>query len=270
MNIINELKSLLINLKNQFNDETPSIYEEKIISNKKEFVLDTDIYSQNRLIDIASRHHPDAKVISEELNNYHDLVNETENMLIMDPLDGTHNFLYGLPMWGFSYTLFKESRLAAESYIGLPMLDTLLSFENNKVLLHNIDPNVEAKHINLSPTNRPLSEMMISFDNQFNKDPITMKKNFDLLTQNAFTTRISGSAIFDIAMMIMGSLDARIWHSTEPYDVAPAYAFLSQSGSIINLNTGEDASVSDTAIIASTDKDIYKKLKSIGFQKGIH
>ena len=72
---------------------------------------------------------------------------------------------------------------------------------------------MEAKHINLSPTNRPLSEMMISFDNQFNKDPIVMKKNFDLLIDNTFTTRISGSAIFDIAMIIMGSLDARIWHS---------------------------------------------------------
>ena len=270
MNIINELKSLLINLKSQFNDEIPLIHEEKIISNKKEFVLKTDIYSQNRLIDIARRYHPETKVISEELNNYHDIVNETENMVIIDPLDGTHNYLYGLPMWGFSYTLFKESRSATESYIGLPMLDTLLSFKNNKVLSHHIESNVEAKHINLSPTNRPLSEMMISFDNQFNKDPIVMKKNFDLLIDNTFTTRISGSAIFDIAMIIMGSLDARIWHSTEPYDVAPAYAFLSQSGSIINLNTGEDSSLSDSAIIASMDKDIYKKLKSIGFQKGIH
>ena len=108
--------------------------------------------------------------------------------------------------------------------------------------------------------------MMISFDNQFNKDPIVMKKNFDLLIDNTFTTRISGSAIFDIAMMTMGRLDARIWHSTEPYDVAPVYAFLSQSGSIINLNSGEDSCLSDQSIIASLDEGIYKKLKSIGLE----
>tara|TARA_B100001093_G_scaffold510784_1_gene577296 strand:+ start:3535 stop:4335 length:801 start_codon:yes stop_codon:yes gene_type:complete len=266
MNIINELKSLLINLKSQFNDETPLVYEEKVISNKKEFVLETDIYSQNILIDIARKYHPEAKVISEELNNYHDIVNETEHMVIIDPLDGTHNYLYGLPMWGFSYTYFNESRLAVESYIGLPMLDTLLSFNKEKIYLHRIDATEQTKHIHLSPTNKPLSDMMISFDNQFNKDPIVMKKNFDLLIDNIFTTRISGSAIFDIAMMTMGRLDARIWHSTEPYDVAPVYAFLSQSGSIINLNSGEDSCLSDQAIIASLDLGIYKKLKSIGLE----
>tara|TARA_Y100001970_G_C14250497_1_gene871490 strand:- start:3876 stop:4688 length:813 start_codon:yes stop_codon:yes gene_type:complete len=270
MNIINELKSLLTNLKSQFNQETPLIYKEKIISHKREFVLNTDIYSQNNLIDIAKKYHPEAKVISEELNNYHNLVNEKEDIVIMDPIDGTHNYLYGLPMWGFSYTLFKKSRLAVESYIGLPMLNTLLSYNNKKIYIHNVDLNVEAKQIDISPTNKPLSSMMISFDNQFNKDPATMKKNFNLLIDNTFTTRISGSAVFDIAMMVMGSLDARIWHSTEPYDVAPAYAFLSQSGSIINLNTGEDSSLCDQAIIATLDEDIYKKLQSIGFQKAIH
>ena len=267
MNIINDLKSLSLELQKKFNSEIPFVEKEKIISNKKEFVLDADIFSQDYLTDIAAKYHPKAKVISEELNNYDDILNETNEMVIMDPLDGTHNYLYGLPMWGFSYTFFSESGHAVESYIGLPMMGTLLCYKNKEIIAHNLDNKYEEREINICSTNKPLSNMMICFDNQFNKNPQIMKSNFDLLIDHTFTTRISGSAIFDIAMIVAGRLDARIWHCTEPYDVAPAYAFLSQSGFIINLNNGKKSKLTDKSIIASLDKNLFNKLESIGFQK---
>ena len=265
MNIIDDLKILLNDLKNQFNNHAPEILNEKIIYDNKEYVLKTDIYSQNYLVEIAKKYHPNSEIISEELNNYHDMDNYKGSVVIMDPLDGTHNYLYGLPIWGLSYTVFSESKVAIESYIGLPMMNILIAFSNIQITLHSIGKESSCKKITINITNQILSKQMISFDNQFYKDPLRMKKNFNLLVDNTFTTRISGSAVFDIAMIVIGKLNARVWHHTEVYDIAPAFAFLKHAGLLINMNTGRKASLADKSIIATTDINLYDRLEEIGF-----
>ena len=269
MNIIDDLKILLNDLKNQFNNNTPEILNEKIIYDKEEYVLKTDIYSQNYLQEIANKYHPNSEIISEELNNYHDIDKYKGSIVVMDPLDGTHNYLYGLPMWGISYTVFSESRKAIESYIGLPMIDVLIAFSDDVITLHSSGTKSSVKKITINTTNTILSKQMISFDNQFYKDPFRIKKNFNLLVDNTFTIRISGSAVFDIAMIVIGKLNARVWHHTEIYDVAPAFAFLKHAGSLINMNTGGKASLSDKSIIATTDIALYEQLEEIGFMSKV-
>ena len=265
MNITKEFKNLLKELKSKFLKEEPEIIKEKIIHSKKEFVLEADIFSQNVLIEIANRYHPNIKIISEELDNFENIQNDNEKILLLDPLDGTHNFLFGIPIWGFSYTIISPNASEYESYIGLPMFDILLEYKNEKIVLNRFDQKKPSELIDVSLKKGLLSQMMIAFDNQFNKDPQIIKKNFNLLVDSAFTTRISGSAIFDIAMIILGKLDARIWHCTELYDVAPAFAFFNKKGSLLNLNTGKKANLGDKSIIASVNNDIATQLKEIGF-----
>ena len=270
MNIIDDLKVLLNDLKNQFNNEAPVIRHEKIIHERREYVLKTDIFSQNRLLEIAERYHPDSVIISEELENYHDINQYKGDIVVMDPLDGTHNYLYGLPMWGISYTVFSKSRMAIESYIGLPMIDILIAFSDEKIISHSLDANSSVQEINSAPSKNPLSQQMIAFDNQFYKDSVNMKKNYNLLVDNAFTTRISGSSVFDITMMVVGKLNARVWHNTEIYDVAPAFAFLKNIGFVLNFYTGREATLADKSIIGTTDATLYKQLKAIGFTGKIY
>ena len=265
--IVNDLKVLLNELKHQFKNETPVIGQEKIIYGTKEYVLKTDIFSQQCLLQIAKKYHPDSVVISEELDNYHDVSQYKGSMVVIDPLDGTHNYLYGMPMWGLSYTVFSESKMAVESYIGLPMIDVLISFSHGSIKLHSLDSQVPVREIRPSLTKSAMSQHMIAYDNQFYKDPINIKKNFDLLVDNTFTTRISGSAVFDIAMMVVGKLNARIWHNTEIYDVAPAFAFLKNNGWVVSLYSGKEATLTDKAIIATTDASLFEQLHEIGFTR---
>lgn len=265
--MLSDLKKLSKELRFQFLNKNPEIDHKKMVNNKKEFVLKTDIFSQNSLMELSKKYHPDSNIISEELDNYEDISSDFENIVIMDPLDGTHNYLYGLPMWGFSYSVFSKFNIPVESYISLPMLDTLLVYKNGETILYRLDSDDYSENIKTELSDKPLSQMMIAFDNQFNKDPIIMKKNYNLLVDNVFTTRISGSAVFDIAMIITKNLDARIWHSTEIYDIAPVHAFLNKSGEVLNLNTGQGAILTDKAIIASTNNDLFNQLQKIGFKK---
>jgi len=265
MNIVDDLKILLNDLKNQFENYSPEIFDEKINNENKEYVLKTDIYSQNYLIELANKYHSKSIIISEELNNYNNIDKSNGSIVVMDPLDGTHNYLYGLPLWGLSYTVFSDAFEATESYIGLPMIDILIAFSDNQITLHSIGSDRPVQNITVNSTSIDLTKQMIAFDNQFYKESLRMKKNFDLLVDNSFTTRISGSAVFDIAMIIIGKLNARIWHHTEIYDIAPAFAFLKNSGLLINMLTGENASLLDKSIIATTDRELYSNLNEIGF-----
>ena len=264
MNIIEDFKLLLNDLKEKFNSEKPIIHDEKNLHDMPEYVLEADIFSQNHLIEISKKYHPNYEIISEELNNYHNIAENQSDIVIMDPLDGTHNYLYGLPMWGVSYTVFSKDRGAMESYIGLPMIDILLEYSEGEIFVHSLNSESNTRSIKLNPTEQSLSKQMIAFDNQFYKDPINTKKNYDILVDNAFTTRISGSSVFDIAMLIIGRLNARLWHNTEVYDVAPIFAFLKGKKFAINLYTGHRASLKDSSIIATTDISLYKQLEEIG------
>ena len=268
MSIINDLNFLLNNLKSQFNNEAPIIDNLKVVRERQEYVLETDILSQEHLTKLAEKYHPDSLIISEELDNYQDIEQHSQSLVVMDPLDGTHNYFSGRPMWGLSYTVFSESQEPVGSYIGLPMLDTLLVYANEKVTLYSIASSEPIRIIDNIQTNTPLSEQMIAFDNQFYKDPVIMKKNYNLLIDNAFTTRISGSSVFDIGMLLVSRLNARIWHDTEIYDVAPAFAFFKDLGGILSLETGSPATLSDKRIICTTDVTLYDQLQRLGFNKG--
>lgn len=264
-NIIKDLLSLTSDLKYNFFKEEPIIDRRKSVRNKEEYVLQTDIASQEYLVEIAKGYHPDCKIISEELNNYHDLSFHDEGLVIIDPLDGTHNYYFGLPMWGFSYTVFSKSKESQESYIGIPMLDTLLSCYKSEVWAHNLNQEISDYKIEPKISKMDISDQMIAFDNQFYKDPECMKRNYEILIDNSFTTRISGSAVFDIAMIVLGKLNARIWHDTDIYDIAPAFAFMNKHGFILNLDSGIEAKIKDRRVVCTTDMTLHHQLKDIGF-----
>jgi len=263
MNIINDFKNLSLDLKKRFLENNSSINKEKFFNHKKEFVLDVDMHSQDVLREISIKYHRNSFFVSEEMNNYRELDFNEEKIVIVDPLDGTHNFLHKLPIWGFSYTVFSKSKIPTESYISLPMQDVLIIYKDKKIFYLNIESDFE-KEIFLKVSDNNLSQMMVAFDNQFYKKPDEMKNNFLLVVDNSFTTRISGSALFDIAMLIIGKLDARIWHDVEIYDVAPLFAFFQGFNGLLNLKNGKTASLEDKSLIASTSDKVYDQLKRVG------
>jgi myo-inositol-1(or 4)-monophosphatase len=262
--IIDEFKTLLSDLRDKFLNEPPMIGGEKFTHGAREYVLDTDLYSQNSLIKFAEKHHPHSKILSEELDNYKEYNSLQESFVVIDPLDGTHNYLYGMPMWGVSYTVFNEKKIAVESYVGIPMLDILLCYKEDKITQFSLEPECAGRRLFPEAIKTALTEKMVAFDNQFYKHPLVMKENFNLLVDNCFTVRITGSSVFDIAMIITGKLSCRIWHNTDLYDIAPVHAFFKQTGSVINIKDGERAIISDRSILVSMDDANYEQLKEIG------
>ena len=85
------------------------------------YVTAADLYIQSTILNFLRAHHPEYKVISEELALPVGSRNEEATYLIMDPLDGTENFVSGLKEWGIGVSIY-DSGQHRESMILLPEL----------------------------------------------------------------------------------------------------------------------------------------------------
>ena len=264
MILLVEFRQLLRELKEAFHRDDCTILRSKIICGHQEYVTDADLYSQKKLIELAKKYHPNSVVISEELDNFDNIELGQSSIVVMDPLDGTHNYMFGLPMWGVSYTVFSEEGNAIESYIGLPEIDVLIACYHGEVHHYSIEDECYDELLSQASGELKISKQLIAYDNQFYKDPANVKRHYDLLIDHAFTTRITGSSVFDIAMIVLGRINARIWHNVNLYDIAPAFAFIRHMGFLTSLYSGEDATLKDQSIVATLDPTLHSQLRSIG------
>lgn len=87
------------------------------------YVSEGDLLVQKLLIDLASQELPNFSIISEELKISSDT--DYDNVIVIDPIDGTENFVSGFREWGVGISVYKNG-LHHESIIMLPELNEYL------------------------------------------------------------------------------------------------------------------------------------------------
>ena len=88
------------------------------------YVSEGDLLVQKLLIDLASEELPNFSIISEELKTRSDT--DYDNVIVIDPIDGTENFISGFREWGVGISVYKNG-VHHESIIMLPELDEYLT-----------------------------------------------------------------------------------------------------------------------------------------------
>ena len=117
-NIVSEIKanlSQILNLRNEIELKEDDSYVSK-----------GDLLVQEIVFSYIKKHLPNHRLISEELAPFDNVVWDiNENYVVLDPIDGTENFISGLKEWGVGISIFNEGR-HAESCIYLPELNEVL------------------------------------------------------------------------------------------------------------------------------------------------
>jgi myo-inositol-1(or 4)-monophosphatase len=135
-----------------------------------ELVSDADIFAQNELIHLLREKEGFVgNIISEELDNHDTTPKRGSKSAVIDPIDGTHNFVSGLPIWGVTCSLFDEKQEIYESYIVLPDLNVLYSFDKGKICEFTITGGKIVKQMTLNGRPRNDEHLAISFENQVYK-----------------------------------------------------------------------------------------------------
>ncbi len=153
---------------------------------------------------------------------------DSEFQWIIDPIDGTVNFFYGIPHFAISIAL----RRAGEIIVGViydPMRDEMWAVEAGGVPTMNDLP-IAVK------TNTILSDAIVSVGVAKSLDSInTGLPLFQHMVRSAKKCRMMGSASLDIAYVSCGRLDAYIESQISLWDVAAGVLLVKQAGGVVKM-----------------------------------
>ena len=210
---------------------------EKLQVSKKgpsDFVTNSDLNTEKIIIDELTKRRPDYSIISEE--NGIKKNKDTKNTFIIDPIDGTINFLHGIPHFATTIALKHENEIIS-GLIFDPIKDEMFYAEkNNGAYLNN-------KRIRVSKRNN-MQECLFATSGEVEK-------------KIEFSYRKSGSAALDMAYIACGRYDGYYQRNLHLWDVAAGLVLVEEAGGVINKINLEE--YRDLKIIASSP-DINEKL----------
>jgi myo-inositol-1(or 4)-monophosphatase len=157
---------------------------------------------------------------------------DSEFQWVIDPIDGTVNYFYGIPHFAISIALRQAGRIIV-GVIYDPMRDELWSVEEGGVAMLNGRPAVVSDR-------KDLSEAIVSVGMAKSLANINLGLPlFERMLRSAKKCRMMGSAALDIAYVACGRLDAYIESSISLWDVAAGVLLLERAGGKVVLKPHE-------------------------------
>lgn len=208
----------------------------------KEIVTNCDLASENAIIEFLLEKYPNAQAFSEEVG---EISGKDEMAFIIDPIDGTHNFIHNIPFYAISIGVYSMGKPFG-GMIYLPEFhDYLYAVKGEGAYLNR-------ERIACSRTAK-LKDAMVAYDNQFHNHK-SMLKNLLPLAEHCFTLRIFGSACVDLCNVARGYIDARIFHRTKAVDFAAGQVIIEEAGGKTSDFQGRPVTLRTSDVIASNGK----------------
>ena len=199
-----------------------------------DFVTKTDTHVEKILIEELSKTKKNYSFLAEETGTIKN--KDKENTWIIDPIDGTTNFLHGIPHFAISIALKSKDELLS-GLIFDPIKDEMFFAEKDKgAFLNNQRLRVSKKN--------SLEECLFSSNNEGVK--------FSNLKM-----RCTGSAALDLAYVASGRLDGYFQNKINLWDVAAGVLMVKEAGGIVNDISKFDINNIDVKASSAT---IYDKM----------
>ncbi len=167
---------------------------------------------------------------------------------IIDPLDGTTNFLHGIPVFAISVALEREGQLVA-GLIYNPATDDMFMAEKGQGAWQN------NRRLRVTPR-RDLSEALIGCGVPHlgkAKDHPRFKAELAAVMAKTLNVRRMGAASLDLAMVAAGRLDAYWERSLQPWDIAAGLVLVREAGGFVSDAEGGDAMLEKGSVVVGND-----------------
>lgn len=175
---------------------------------------------------------------------------DSQHTWIVDPLDGTTNFLHGLPHFCVSVALSREDDIIA-GVIYDPLKDELFWAEkNNGAYLNNRRLRVSSRH--------RLSDALLATGIPFRRHrgkPVNQKFIMQLqaVMESIAGVRRLGSAALDLAYVAAGRYDGFWENGLDPWDVAAGILIMREAGGFVTEINGRRYELNAPDILATND-----------------
>ena len=225
-----------------------------------DFVTSADKRTEKTIIDELQKAHPEYGIITEETG----IINKsnTKNRWIIDPIDGTMNFLNGIPQFAISIGYEENNEIKCGVIFNPIMNEMFCAEKGNGAYLNNSRIRVSnKKRINdaLLVTGGPKQSSKI-------KDKI-FSEYIDV-SNKVSNIRKFGSAALDLAYVACGRFDGYWQRELNYWDIAAGIIILKEAGGFIEFFEPDNEAPLKRNILAS-NSNIHDELRDLIIKKNI-
>ena len=225
-----------------------------------DFVSSADKRTEKTLIEELQKAHPDYGIITEETG----IINKSniKNRWIIDPIDGTMNFLNGIPQFAISIAYEKDNEIIC-GVIFNPITNEMFCAEKgNGAFLNNTRIRVSNK--------KKLKDALLVTGGPKGASKIKNKiySEYINISNNVSNIRKFGSAALDMAYVACGRFDGYWQRELNYWDIAAGVIILREAGGFIDFFE-DDLSYPLKKNVLASNSNIHQELKELINKKDI-
>jgi len=223
-----------------------------------DFVTWVDENAENAIIETIQKSYPSHAILGEETGNHPG----EEYTWIIDPLDGTLNYLHGFPQFAVSIGIQYKQQIE-HAVIYDPLSQDLYTATRGR------GAQLNGRRIRVSKC-EGLASALIGSSFPFQNRSEFIDKHYDIFKHvflQSADVRRTGSAALNLAYVAAGRLDG-FWESgLKPWDIAAGVLLVREAGGFVSDFNGENNFFENGTIIAGTRKvrsDLLEIIKTHG------
>ena len=221
-----------------------------------DFVSTADQKAERTIIEELTRARPEAGILAEESGGK--IGDDPTKRFIIDPLDGTTNFLHGLPHWAVSIGYEENSELIA-GVVYDPIKDELFWADKGKGAY------VNDRRIRVSARQNLHDAVLgtgIPHIGKETDDHIKFTRHLQTAMSETAGVRRWGTASLDLCYVAAGRFDGFWERGLSPWDVAAGIVIVKEAGGFVTDIKGRAYTFNSPEIVASNEQ-LQRKLLSM-------
>lgn len=226
------------------------------VKSANQLVSYVDITAERMIVKSLAELLPEAGFITEEQTVANDKELDKEYYWVIDPLDGTTNFCFGLPIYSVSIGLLQRLKPVSAVVYEANMDETFTAWKGGKTYLNGREVRVNAEadiENTLMATGFPYFDYD-KIENYFNA--------MRYFVQHTRGLRRFGSAAVDLAYVACGRFDGFFEYSLKPWDVAAGILLVECAGGKVSDFKGEDNAIFGGEMLAGSSA-IHPKMLEV-------
>jgi|SRR3989344_1886387 len=228
------------------------VHEYRSKESKEQLVSQVDIDSENLIKSRIFERFPDHAILAEESGKNE---KDSEYLWIIDPIDGTRNYLHGHPTFGISIALAKNKKVVL-GVVYFPVYDWMFTaVKGNGAELNGRKIKVSDR----TTDNDTLGCYGCDFHRQKDEQMAVLSRYVDLIRK----VRIEGAATFGFCLVANGTYDAYIQRFLKPWDYAASCLIIEEAGGKVTDYKGTPWTIEMENLIASNGRFHDKLLKVV-------
>ncbi len=230
------------------------------IKARADYVSRTDIDAQAAALQVIEANYPDHLILAEESDESVDdqLARwDGRPLWIVDPLDGTANFLHEHPQYCSSVAVAVDGRPVVGAVVSGSTGERWWASEGGGAFK-------SGRRISVS-SDRPLIEALVGTGFPFKLLDVmpTYLGQLDRVLRSASGVRRAGSAALDLCYLAQGSLDAFWEEILMPWDFAAGLVLVREAGGVLSQADGSDLEIAPGAVRGANSAELLDELRRV-------